>query len=289
MAAVVKIKRSSVQGKAPTISDIQSGELALNTKDGKLFSSDGTTVFEIGANLHSLSVGTGGFSIANGTLTFPTTDGSNTQVLTTDGAGNLYWSTSTGQAYATFKQYSFIASNNQTTFSGFDKFGTPVGYTPNYISVYLNGVKLLANTDYTAEDGSSIVLTSNTAAEDVLSIQSFGAVANFVDVNASLLGNTATSNAATQIVADSFLKTGYRSVKYMVQGQAQQDNNLYQVSEVLLIHNGSATFTTEYGTVATSNTFLTIDSDISGDNVRLLVTPSVANTKITVTRLGIMV
>jgi len=56
MASVVKIKRSSVQGKAPTNSDITAGELALNTRDGKLFSSDGSVVFEIGANTTNLNV-----------------------------------------------------------------------------------------------------------------------------------------------------------------------------------------------------------------------------------------
>lgn len=91
MASIVKIKRSSVQGKAPTISDIQAGELALNTRDGKLFSSDGSIVFEIGANLHSLSVGTGGLTIGNGAFTFPTSDGANNQVIVTNGAGTLAW------------------------------------------------------------------------------------------------------------------------------------------------------------------------------------------------------
>jgi hypothetical protein len=89
MASVVKIKRSSVQGKRPTTSEITGGELALNTRDGKLFSSDGSSVFEIGANVHSLSVGTGGISFANGTFTMPTTDGSSGQVLQTDGSGAL--------------------------------------------------------------------------------------------------------------------------------------------------------------------------------------------------------
>jgi hypothetical protein len=56
MASIVKIKRSSVQGKAPTTSNIQEGELALNTRDGKLFSSDGSSVFEVGANLSSLYI-----------------------------------------------------------------------------------------------------------------------------------------------------------------------------------------------------------------------------------------
>lgn len=98
MASIIKIKRSSVQGKSPNTSVISSGELALNTRDGKLFSSDGSSVFEIGANLHSLSVGTGGFSIANGAITFPTSDGSAGQVLKTDGSGNLSFSDDAGGA-----------------------------------------------------------------------------------------------------------------------------------------------------------------------------------------------
>ena len=48
MASTIKIKRSGVAGKKPTTSDISTGELALNTKDQKLFSSNGTSVFELG-------------------------------------------------------------------------------------------------------------------------------------------------------------------------------------------------------------------------------------------------
>lgn len=47
MASTIKIKRSGVAGKKPTTSDIAIGELALNTKDQKLFSSNGTSVFEL--------------------------------------------------------------------------------------------------------------------------------------------------------------------------------------------------------------------------------------------------
>ena len=89
MASVVKIKRSSVQGKAPTTSDLETGEIALNLRDKKLFSSDGSAVFEVGSNVHSISVGTGGLSIGNGAITLPTSDGSEGQVLKTDGNGNV--------------------------------------------------------------------------------------------------------------------------------------------------------------------------------------------------------
>ena len=90
MASIVKIKRSSVQGKKPTTSEITGGELALNTRDGKLFSSDGTTVFEVGANVHSLSVGS--VTIGNNsTYTLPDNDGSALQILQTDGSGAVEW------------------------------------------------------------------------------------------------------------------------------------------------------------------------------------------------------
>jgi len=60
MASTIKIKRSSVAGKSPTTSDISAGELALNIKDQKLYSSNGSAVFEIGGG------GGGGGSAANG-------------------------------------------------------------------------------------------------------------------------------------------------------------------------------------------------------------------------------
>lgn len=56
MASKIKIKRSSVANKIPTISDIDVGELAINTKDKKLYSSNGTAVFTIGSSLTNLSV-----------------------------------------------------------------------------------------------------------------------------------------------------------------------------------------------------------------------------------------
>lgn len=52
MATTVKLKRSSVSGKAPTVNDLSLGELALNTFDGKLYTKkdNGTeSVVEIGA------------------------------------------------------------------------------------------------------------------------------------------------------------------------------------------------------------------------------------------------
>lgn len=289
MASVVKIKRSSVQGKAPTASDITAGEIALNTRDGKLFSSDGTAVFEVGANLHSLSVGTGGISVGNGAFTLPSSDGVADQILVTDGNGVVQWRNQSGGSYLAFRQYSYIAANNQLTFTGTDKFGSTLGYVEDKISVYLNGAKLLANTDYTATNGTSIVLSANTAQYDVLDIQTYTGVSGFVSVDAAIVANTVTHTSATQVVADSFFKTSFRSAKYIIQAEDTDHNNKYQVTELLLIHNGSSTFTTEYGTVASSTSIVSIDSDVSGNDVRLLITPTSTNTKIKITRTSIVV
>jgi len=56
MANLIKLKRSAVAGKAPTTSDLELGELALNTYDGKLYTKkdDGT------ASIVELSGGGGG-------------------------------------------------------------------------------------------------------------------------------------------------------------------------------------------------------------------------------------
>lgn len=59
MANTVKLKRSAVAGKVPTTSDLELGELAVNTYDGKLYTKkdNGTaSVVEIGAGGGSQNV-----------------------------------------------------------------------------------------------------------------------------------------------------------------------------------------------------------------------------------------
>lgn len=52
MANLIKLKRSAVAGKAPVVGDLELGELAINTYDGKLYTKkdNGTaSIVEIGA------------------------------------------------------------------------------------------------------------------------------------------------------------------------------------------------------------------------------------------------
>ena len=70
--------------------------------------------------------------------------------------------------HATQIRQTFTASASQTTF------GT-AGYTVGFIDVFLNGVKLIDGTDYTATNGSEVVLTTGAAAGDLLNVVAFTA------------------------------------------------------------------------------------------------------------------
>lgn len=88
--SVFQIKRTSVSGRAANSTTLPNpGELAINMADQIMYSTNGTTIFEIGANNTNLHV-TGNATIkaivANGSL------GTADQVLTTNGTV-IYWKT----------------------------------------------------------------------------------------------------------------------------------------------------------------------------------------------------
>jgi hypothetical protein len=56
----------------------------------------------------------------------------------------------------------FVSTSNQTTYS--------ITYVPGSILVFLNGILLDNGVDYTATNGTSIVLTNGAAADDVLTV-----------------------------------------------------------------------------------------------------------------------
>ena len=64
------------------------------------------------------------------------------------------------------RRENFTATAGQTSFA-------TVSYTVGFVDVYLNGVHLLDGTDYTASNGSDIVLTAGASAGDVVEVISF--------------------------------------------------------------------------------------------------------------------
>lgn len=72
----------------------------------------------------------------------------------------------------TVKNYEYTATASQTTFSGADINGDTLAYTAGAIQIHLNGI-LLRNTDFTAVNGTSVVLASGANVNDELVISAF--------------------------------------------------------------------------------------------------------------------
>ncbi len=288
MASILKIKRSAVRGKSPTTADLQQGEIALNTRDKKLFSSDGSVIFEIGSNTAISKIGTLTLGNTN-PFTFPTSDGASAQVLETDGSGTLSWSDKDSLTRKSFNQFNFTSSNNQTVFEGTDDFGKTLIHDKSNLTVHLNGILLKANTDYTyVSNTSSITLTDSTGPDEIVCVQAYSAYLSWVNVDANITTNTHTTSAVSETVVDSWGTGDYRSAKYIVQ-MTNNANNTYQTSEVMVLHDGSDTYITEYGAIKSLNTLGSIDSDIDSGSVRLKVTPINSNTTIKVIRTSITI
>ncbi len=106
-------------------------------------------------------------------------------------------------------------------------FAFTAGYTPGYMDVYLNGVRLINITDYTANSGSNVVLTSQALVGDVLELVAYKALnAGFVDTasgdfsvgeDLTVTGNLSVTGVSTLGTGSSvsFATTSYK----LAQGQ----------------------------------------------------------------------
>jgi len=131
--------------------------------------------------------------------------GTNGQILSlASGIPSWINSTSSGVSYT---KTDFTAVYGQTTFT--------VTYTVGLVEVYRNGVKL-AIADYTASNGTTIVLTNFANLGDVIEVIAFGAV-----------------NTAAVITAEDFSGTGSQTVYTMSVTPANSESVIIAISGVV--------------------------------------------------------
>jgi hypothetical protein len=111
----------------------------------------------------------------------------------------------------TIKKQSYIVSSaTQSSFT------VSSGYRIGYVDVYLNGVKLLDSSDYTAIDGNTVILASPAILQDVVEVQSYltsstggsGSGTTTTYVNRKFTGNGSTSTVtltSSSLTANSVL------------------------------------------------------------------------------------
>ena len=77
-----------------------------------------------------------------------------------------------------------IAKQNYSPTGIQTSFAFDATYTVGYVDVYMNGVRLINGTDYTAAEGSNVDLATNAVASDVIEIVAYKAF-NIGNVSAS--------------------------------------------------------------------------------------------------------
>lgn len=84
------------------------------------------------------------------------------------------WVPAGSSVNGTSQRFKYTCTANQNTFSGADDNSNSLEYDAGYLDIYVNGVKLVNGSDFTATTGTSIQLLFNTAANDVLEVIAYG-------------------------------------------------------------------------------------------------------------------
>jgi hypothetical protein len=113
--------------------------------------------------------------------------------------------------------------------------------------------------------------------------------ANAMMLNSTSLQDTATvtTTSTTQTVLATYAVATYATGKFMIQATR---GTARHISELLVTHDGTTSTATEYGIVRTGDSLFNVTTDISGGNVRLLVTSTSATSTVyrtTFTLLGV--
>lgn len=128
-----------------------------------------------------------GNALVTGALYFDTTSGK-MRVYTSTG-----WVDASAASQAALTVYRFTATAGQTTFSGADSNGLTLAYLAGGIVVVLDGPVIVGGgVDYTATNGTSVVLTSGATAGQILEVYAFSSFSI-----ASLNGSAITDNTVT--------------------------------------------------------------------------------------------
>ena len=216
-AATIVLRDSSGSFSAGVITANGSGLSAINASN---VSSGTLSVARGGTGLTTLTANN--VILGNGTST-PTfvAPGASGNILTSDGST---WASSAPSG-SSYTRTSFTATGGQTTFS--------VTYTVGFVQVYLNGV-FLNGTDFTATNGTSVVLATGATAGDIVETVAF--------TTSSIVYSTATNLAggsASQIPYQS----GSGTTAFIANGTAGQ----------VLTSNGSSVSTWTSAGDATTN------------------------------------
>jgi len=92
-------------------------------------------------------------------------------------------------------------------------------------------------------------------------------------------GTLTTSSITANQILDSVSAASVRTLRYIIQ-VANTTTSEYHATSLMIIHDGTTVYLTEYATVLSGNSLASFDADISGGNLRVLVTPTNASSTV---------
>ena len=179
---------------------------------------------------------------------------------------------------ATRTEFVYTATAGQTSFSGNDANSNSLAYTAGQIDVFLNGVRLAA-ADYTATNGTAVVLGVGAEASDTLNINAFGtfSVADVI-VDRLEFDYTATAGQTTFTGSDNDSQTmaytaGRIDVYLNGSHLNQTDDYVATNGTSVVLESGASAgdilHVVAHGTVNLASNILSGDLDLAGNELIL--------------------
>ena len=288
-------KNTAIEGRYgnQTIATFADGGAVELNYDGTKKLETTATGIDVTGNTETDDLTVTGTAYLNGTVSAASSTGAAGQVLQSTGVGVTWTTLPTARTTTTI-----IAVEDQTSF--------PFNYNVGFVDVFYNGVKL-ADTEFTASNGTAVVLNDVAYAGDVVELISYATAASggggggasnlngLADVTITgspIVGETLqhngtkfvndftvtqTTTSTSEVTILGLDVSEYRSVEYNI--QVTEGTN-YHATKILALHDSTDAFFSEYGTITNNNAVATFNMDVSGSNMRLLATPASSNSTV---------
>lgn len=188
----IQVKRTSVSGRTANVTSsgnsqyIDAGELALNMADGILYSSNGSSLITVGANLVNQRISNSLTIDSNKALRFQTVNTSAVAYFIQQNDDNFVFYT-TNTSYGARPVYSIFANSDSSEFS----FSTPVRFNGNVTALTANG----------SAGAAGQVLTSNGSTVYWSSVGGTGTVTSVATGN-GMTGGPITTSGTVSVLAN---------------------------------------------------------------------------------------
>lgn len=156
--------------------------------------------------------------------------------------------------------------------------GANVNLTTSYLNIGNSSVNVVIN--------STSIVTGSVTVNSSMIVVGGSNVATVAALSGLGISNTITFTGTSSQVMDSISLSSTRSAEYLISAN-NNTANAYQVSKILVIHDGTTAYVTEYGTMYTNTSVVSISAGANATHVFINCTPVSTNTTVNFTRFAL--